>query len=264
MISKQRSPLIHAFTIVLILALVSACTSGGVSNSNSPTSNQFALSAEDIGESGAEEIIRFRTEDSEDLWGSVFGQGEIAIILSHMRGRDQSSWFPFARLASESGYKVLTFDFRGYGKSTGTKNTRMDRDLEAAVAYVRAYGAKQVILIGASMGGTASIELAPEVEVQAVAALSPPTSFGRVNALGAVKSMLIPLLLIVAENDPPFTGDARSLETAAAATQFLELPGQQHGTNLFSEHSDQISGILLSFIGRWTDDSLIAVEEAES
>ncbi|GIS55898.1 MAG: hypothetical protein Ct9H90mP30_5830 [Actinomycetota bacterium] len=30
----------------------------------------------------------------------------------------------------------------------------MDRDLEAAIAYMRAKGEKQVVLIGASMGGT--------------------------------------------------------------------------------------------------------------
>tara|TARA_Y100000739_G_C20365070_1_gene354016 strand:+ start:156 stop:632 length:477 start_codon:yes stop_codon:yes gene_type:complete len=158
----------------------------------------------------------------------------------------------------------MTFDFRGYGKSTGTRDTRMDRDLEAAVAYVRAKGAKQVILIGASMGGTAAIEIAAEIDVQGVAALSPPTSFGRINALGAVSSMLIPLLLIVAENDPPFTSSAREIETAAAATQFLELPGQEHGTNLYSAHIDQVSGILLTFIDRWTDDSFVASEKTES
>ena len=264
MIFEHKSLPVFTLTIALTLALVPACASDAESNNNSTQSSQFVLTTESIGESGATETVRFRTEDSEDLWGSIFGEGEIAVILAHMRGRDQSSWFPFARLASESGYKVLTFDFRGYGNSTGTRNTRMDRDLEAAVAYVRAYGAKQVVLIGASMGGTASIELAPEVNVQGVAALSPPTAFGRVNALSAVSSMLIPLLLIVANNDPPFTDDARSLEAAAAATQFFELPGQQHGTNLFSEHSDQISGILLSFIDRWTDDSLVTGEETES
>ena len=91
-----------------------------------------------------------------------------------------------------------------------------------------------------------------------------PTSFGRINALGAVSSMLIPLLLIVAENDPPFTSSAREIETAAAATQFLELPGQEHGTNLYSAHIDQVSGILLDFIDRWTDDSLVASEKTES
>ncbi|HJM27600.1 MAG: alpha/beta hydrolase [Acidimicrobiales bacterium] len=254
-------------TLALTLALTvfAACASGGQNgNSDFYQSEEYVELTGNIGESGAIEKVRFRTEDSEDLWGSIFGEGEIAIVLTHMRGRDQSSWFPFARLASDSGYKVLTFDFRGYGKSTGKRDTRMDRDLEAAVAYVRAKGARQVILIGASMGGTTAIELAPEVNAQGVAALSPPSSFGKINALNAVSSMLIPLLLIVAENDPPFTGDARNIETAAAATQFLELPGQQHGTNLFAEHSDQISGILLSFIDRWTDDSLVASEETQS
>ena len=250
-----------ALSIVLILSALPACSSSIESPINS---NQFVQLADDIGESGATETVRFRTEDSEDLWGSIFGDGEIAVILSHMRGRNQTSWFPFARLASTSGYKVMTFDFRGYGKSTGTRDTRMDRDLEAAVAYVRAKGAKQVILIGASMGGTAAIEIASEIDVQGVAALSPPTSFGRINALGAVSSMLIPLLLIVAENDPPFTSSAREIETAAAATQFLELPGQEHGTNLYSAHIDQVSGILLTFIARCTDDSLVGSEKTES
>lgn len=250
-----------ALSIVLILSALPACSSSIESPINS---DQFVQLADDIGESGATETVRFRTEDSEDLWGSIFGDGEIAVILSHMRGRNQTSWFPFARLASTSGYKVMTFDFRGYGKSTGTRDTRMDRDLEAAVAYVRAKGAKQVILIGASMGGTAAIEIASEIDVQGVAALSPPTSFGRINALGAVSSMLIPLLLIVAENDPPFTSSAREIETAAAATQFLELPGQEHGTNLYSAHIDQVSGILLTFIDRWTDDSFVASEKTES
>ena len=250
-----------ALSIVLILSALPACSSSIESPINS---NQFVQLADDIGESGATETVRIRTADSEDLWGSIFGDGEIAVILSHMRGRNQTSWFPFARLASTSGYKVMTFDFRGYGKSTGTRDTRMDRDLEAAVAYVRAKGAKQVILIGASMGGTAAIEIAAEIDVQGVAALSPPTSFGRINALGAVSSMLIPLLLIVAENDPPFTSSAREIETAAAATQFLELPGQEHGTNLYSAHIDQVSGILLTFIDRWTDDSLVASEKTES
>ena len=256
-----RTHLPIALSIVLILSALPACSSSIESPTNS---DQFVQLADDIGESGATETVRFRTEDSEDLWGSIFGDGEIAVILSHMRGRNQTSWFPFARLASTSGYKVMTFDFRGYGKSTGTRDTRMDRDLEAAVAYVRAKGAKQVILIGASMGGTAAIEIAAEIDVQGVAALSPPTSFGRINALGAVSSMLIPLLLIVAENDPPFTSSAREIETAAAATQFLELPGQEHGTNLYSAHIDQVSGILLTFIDRWTDDSLVASEKTES
>jgi pimeloyl-ACP methyl ester carboxylesterase len=211
-----------------------------------------------------DEVIRFRTEDSEDLWGSIFGTGEIGVILTHMRGRDQTSWFPFGRFAAESGYKVLTFDFRGYGKSTGTKDTRMNRDLEAAVAYMRAKGAKEIILIGASMGGTSSIDLASELQIQGVAALSPPAVFGRIDALSAVESMVIPLLLIVAENDSPYYSDARKIESAAAATQFLALTGQQHGTNLLIDHRNEVFANLLAFIDRWSDDRLQSVAQTES
>ena len=223
-----------------------------------------SISESDVKAPGVDEIIRFRTEDSEDLWGSVFGVGEIAVILTHMRGRDQTSWFPFARFVAESGYKVLTFDFRGYGKSTGTKDTRMDRDLEAAIAYMRAKGAKQVVLIGASMGGTAVIELASESQVQGVAALSPPAEFGRINALTAVESMVIPLLLIVAENDSQYYSDARKIESAAAATQFLLIEGQQHGTNMIAEHRNEIFANLLAFLDRWTDDRLLTTVQTES
>ena len=140
----------------------------------------------------------------------------------------------------------------------------MNRDLEAAVAYMRAKGAKEIILIGASMGGTAVIELALEAQVQGVVALSPPMAFGRIDALEAVKSMIIPLLLIVAENDRPYYSDARELENAAAATQFLSLPGQQHGTNLFIEHRNEVFANLLAFLDRWTDDSLLAGVQTES
>ena len=222
------------------------------------------ISEDDAKAPGVDEIVRFRTEDSEDLWGSVFGSGEIAVILAHMRGRDQTSWFPFARFIAESGYKVLTFDFRGYGKSTGIKDTRMDRDLEAAIAYMRAKGAQQVVLIGASMGGTAVIELASESQVQGVAALSPPAEFGRINALTAVESMVIPLLLIVSENDYQYYSDARKIESAAAATQFLVVEGQQHGTNMIAEHRNEIFANLLAFLDRWTDDRLLTTVQTES
>ena len=241
---------------------VTACASD-----DGPPAVDLSLSSLNEGHTEApdvDEVIRFRTEDSEDLWGSVFGVGEIAVILTHMRGRDQTSWFPFARFIGESGYKVLTFDFRGYGKSSGVKDTRMDRDLEAAIAYMRAKGAKQVILIGASMGGTAVIELASESQVQGVAALSPPAEFGRINALIAVESMVIPLLLIVAEKDSQYYADARKIESAAAATQFLVVEGQEHGTNMLVYHRNEIFANLLAFVDRWTDDRLLTTVQTES
>ena len=258
----MKSFLVGMVFLSITYAIVTACASDDGPPEVDPLT--ASINEDDAKAPGVDEIIRFRTEDSEDLWGSVFGAGEIAVILAHMRGRDQTSWFPFARFVAESGYKVLTFDFRGYGKSTGTKDTRMDRDLEAAIAYMRAKGAKQVVLIGASMGGTTVIELASESQVQGVAALSPPAEFGRINALTAVESMVIPLLLIVAENDSQYYSDARKIESAAAATQFLLIEGQQHGTNMIAEHRNEIFANLLAFLDRWTDDRLLTTVQAES
>ena len=60
--------------------------------------------------------------------------------------------------------------------------------------------------------------------------------------------MKTPLLLIVAEDDPPFNGYADSLLAAASTTRYLEMTGSQHGTNLFAEHKDELTEQLLAFV----------------
>ena len=67
---------------------------------------------------------------------------------------------PIGRL----GYRVLTFDFRGYcpggdaGCSEGEKNIpAIWQDVEGAVAALRSKGVTRLALVGASMGGTASL-----------------------------------------------------------------------------------------------------------
>ena len=125
----------------------------------------------------------------------------------------------------------------------------MDRDLEAAVRYMLfVENVRKVVIVGASMGGTAAITVADEYNVAAVAALSPSISYGRIDALEAASTMKTPLLLIVSENDPPFNGYANSLITAASTTRYLEMAGSQHGTNLFAEHKDELTEQLLAFV----------------
>ena len=234
---------------ILLLALpIQACASGS-SVSPAQSSQNLEETSETITDPAATKQARFTTGDGEEISGLVYGQGDIGIVLAHMRGRGQSSWAEFATVASDSGYVVLTFDFRGYGDSTGTKDKRMDRDLEAAVRYMLfVENVRKVVIVGASMGGTAAITIADEYNVAAVAALSPSISYGRIDALEAASTMKTPLLLIVAENDPPFNGYANSLITAASTTRYLEIAGSQHGTNLFAEHKDELTEQLLAFV----------------
>jgi hypothetical protein len=73
--------------------------------------------------------VTFTTEDGIQLSGTVFGQGTTAVILAHMRNRDQTSWQPFAQVLAERRFTALTFDFRGYSKSGGDVDySALDKD----------------------------------------------------------------------------------------------------------------------------------------
>ena len=239
---------------ISIFALVFSLLVQGCTNEPAKAPEQNTETSQDASETITESSVitkqaRFITEDSEEISGLVYGQGDIGIVLAHMRGRGKSFWIYLAANARDSGYVVLAFDFRGYGDSTGEKDKRMDRDLEAAVRYMFfVENVREVVIIGASMGGTAAITIADEYNVAAVAAISPSTAYGRINALEAASTMRTPLLLVIAEDDPPFNGYANSLLAAASTTRYLEMTGSQHGTNLFAEHSDELTEQLLAFV----------------
>jgi predicted alpha/beta-hydrolase family hydrolase len=108
--------------------------------------------------------VTFQTADGAmTLYGTLYGQAPTGIVLSHMGipGTDQTSWQPFAETLAARGYMALTYDSPGYGQTEGpASGDGVLQGLEAAVAFMREQGAEQLILIGASMGGTESARLA--------------------------------------------------------------------------------------------------------
>ena len=108
--------------------------------------------------------VTFESRDGVVLEGRLFGDGSTAVVLSHMRPDDQRSWFAFANRLADQGYLVLTYDFRGYcpggdgGCSQGDLQvSAIWQDVLGAMDFVRSEGATSVALVGASMGGTASL-----------------------------------------------------------------------------------------------------------
>jgi uncharacterized protein len=78
---------------------------------------------------------------------------------------------------SERGFVALTYDFRGYGKSGGSKDDigNIYKDAAAAIALAKSYNCRHVFLVGASMGGTTSIIAASmDNTVSGVVALAAP------------------------------------------------------------------------------------------
>lgn len=179
-------------------------------------------------------------DDDDDpivLDGRVFGDGPVGVILAHMRPADQTSWFPFATdLAASGDFTVLTFDFRGYGESTGDKQfDRIDTDLAAAIDYMRdALKIDKVFLVGASMGGTAALVAAARVDVAGVVSISSPGQFPPLDAAETVADIAEPKLFITAEDDvPAMRSQEEFWELAREPKQQHIYDGDAHGTAIF-------------------------------
>jgi dienelactone hydrolase len=190
--------------------------------------------------------VSFRSADGVELEGRLFGDGGTAVVLSHMRPADQRSWFDFAGRLADQGYLVLTYDFRGYcpggqgGCSQGDRDTAaIWQDVLGAVDFVRSQGATDVALVGASMGGTASLVAAgqPGADVQAVVTLSAPESIEGLVADAAVLQQEQANKLFIAGAGDPFGADdeAQHLYEIAPPPKRVEIvPADDHGTDLLT------------------------------
>ena len=187
----------------------------------------------------------FYAADGTKLVGHRFGKGTKAVILAHQSEGDLCDWLPYARRLASQGYFVFPIDFRGYGFSqarTGAAANRFAADLAAATKALRRLGKKKVFLVGASMGGIASLVAGVNVTpaVNGVVAVSAPARFRGMDAVKTAPRLRVPVLYLAAERDDnagyDFSADAESMHAAtASADKRLEvLPGSLHGIALMA------------------------------
>ncbi len=185
------------------------------------------------------------------LRGHLFGgKNDALVILTHMRPNDQSAWFDFAEELADKGYAALTFDFRGYGE-TGDELAldKLDEDLAAVLRYVRTTGRQEIYLLGASMGGTASLGVAEQEEVAGGIAVSPPAECEGLDALAAVANLGVPKLFIVSEDDAQAAGFAELVAAADDPKESEIYTGDAHGTDLLQgEHASAVKERIFRFL----------------
>lgn len=125
------------------------------------------------------------TSDGERLVGDLYGRlpAARAAILVHGQNWDASGWKDVAPLLVARGIPTLALNLRGYGGSGGKTNRyRPDKpwtpvaDLRAAKRELRERGAKEIALIGSSMGGSAVLASSFEADVESVVAVSAPVA----------------------------------------------------------------------------------------
>jgi pimeloyl-ACP methyl ester carboxylesterase len=91
------------------------------------------------------------------------GDPELAIVMAHgftLSWSRDYVWRVATWLNRSAG--VVTFDFRGHGRSGGlsTMGDREIRDLDVAVGYARELGYQRVAAVGFSMGGSVVVRYA--------------------------------------------------------------------------------------------------------
>jgi pimeloyl-ACP methyl ester carboxylesterase len=186
--------------------------------------------------------ITFRAADGLRLAGHRFGRGRTAVVFAHELRGGACQWIPFARRLARLGYLTIAFDFRGYGQSQTPRRSAASRqpaDVIAAAKLSRSLGAKKVVVVGASMGGTAVVVAAANARtvVNGIIAVSAPSSYGRMDGVAAARRLQMPVLYIAGDKDPGFADEARVLYEATASTdKALEiLDSGHHGALLASQ-----------------------------
>jgi len=187
-------------------------------------------------------VLRFRAIDNVRLIGVEFGRGPRGVILAHQGGGPPNlcGWVPYARVLAAAGYRVLVFDYRGFGSSGEAahwrRTDRIDFDVLGAIRVLRGRGARSVVLGGASLGGAAVLGAAAQAlpAVDGVISFSAPVRYVQVDGLAAVRAFRVPALFLATEGDAGFPDDARTLfEGCASPEKRLAIfPGFVHGFRL--------------------------------
>jgi dienelactone hydrolase len=186
--------------------------------------------------------VTFRTSDGIRIEGRLFGKGRVGVVLGHQIDGDQTDWWDFAEQLAGEGYAALSINFRGYcpgdeaGCSDDTGTEGAWHDLVAGTTWLRRHDAQRVVLIGASMGGTAAILAASDAgsHVDGVITLSAPSDCcGMVVTRGDVEAVRGSMLFVAGRFDGDAPASARRLAGwAGSSGEIVILASGEHGRDL--------------------------------
>jgi uncharacterized protein len=192
------------------------------------------------------EEITFEASDGVKLVGRIFGDGDVGVVLAHMgRWEDtQADWYRLARSLAEGGYTALTYNRRGVCTGPGRECSGGPddyatswKDVVGAADFIRVRGARDVALIGASIGAMASLHALATGSVEAAALIE----LGGVNhesgydfSRAELEALEGDKLFVSSAGDTYGGADAarESHGWAREPKQLAILPGSAHGTDM--------------------------------
>ena len=234
--------IVRAFLLGLLVAVVGCGGNGGdEAGPTSSTSETTSITA--AAPCGAEGVqaVTLTTGDAMEIDAALVGEGTLGVVLGHQFRSDFCSWVPFAQQLAQRHMRALAINF---------VSTSLDSDMVAGARELLRRGAKRIILVGASMGGTAALVAATNIDVAGVVAVSAPREFSGLDALPAVRRLEIPVLFLAGRQDGEFARDARQLyrATNSQTKALVMVAGSDHGTDLLED--PEARRALLAFLTR--------------
>jgi len=187
-----------------------------------------------------------------DLYGGLPAQR--AVVLCHGQSWDATGWRDIAPQFVARGIPALALNFRGYDGSTGkTTPESTVADIAAAKAFLRSRGAKEIALVGASMGGYAVLASSFEGDIECVVSISAP-----VNALDDALARRITgrKLFICADADRSGAAPhvAHTFGVVASPKMLVMHGGQEHSAGMFhGPYGGSVIRTLLDFVAATRD-----------
>lgn len=196
------------------------------------------------------EDVYFKTTDQVTLNGWFFkDQGaKSTLIFAHGNAGNMSDRLFKVKFFYNLGLNVFIFDYRGYGKSEGKPSEAgVYLDGQGAYDYLQSRGdtdMKNIILYGASIGGTVAIDLATRRNAALLVVESSITNARdmaaiyypfvplfflslKFDSINKVRALKVPKLFIHSPDDEvvPFWVGQKLFEAAAGPKEFLKIHG---------------------------------------
>ena len=216
--------------------------------------------------------VTFDTADGLRLNGWLFtlerAEPRGTVLVFNGNAGNRAYRVPLATALVRRGFRVLLFDYRGFGDNPGSPSERgLAHDARAAREYLvgrRDVDATRLIYFGESLGTAVAVELAMEHPPAALILRSPFTSmadvgqyhywwlpvrllirdrFETLQRIGRVKS---PLLVIAGERDSivPIDQSRRVHDSAVnVPKQFLSIPNADHNDDALLDGARMIEEI---------------------
>ncbi len=182
-----------------------------------------------------------------DLYGTL--PASRAVILCHGQSWDATGWRDLAPKFVDRGVPALALNFRGYDGSTGKTTPESTlSDVRAAKAWLKGAGAREIALVGASMGGHAVLGSSFERDVECVVSISAP-----VQAVDVALSRKVSgRKLFICANEDTYGAAPhvlRTFEVCDGPKTLLMFGGKEHSVGMFhAPYGPEVVAAMLDFV----------------